>query len=181
MRIIERYSHMGGAEVLESHHQTAWGDIERAIAAVDPVDVKTKKSREKGRESVMLYSPKDMNKVIEDSLHADGWEKLVESSDMLLDSDPRSGQSKREVDFVKDRVGVEVQFGKYAFIAYDFVKFLAFYEEQIINVGVEIMAMHSLQREMSSGVGDWESAMRVLKTRPRGHPPMPLVLVGIGV
>ena len=172
---------MGGAEVLESHHRAAWGELEKAVAAVDPQAVKTKKSKERGRERDMLYSPVDMNKAISASLRADGWTELEESSEMLLDSEPTSGRSRRVVDFEKDKVGVEVQFGKYAFIAYDFVKFLAFYEEQRINVGVEIMAMQSLQREMSSGVGTWESAMRVLKTRPRGHPPMPLVLVGIGV
>ena len=172
---------MGGAEVLESHHQTAWSDIEGAIAAIDPERVKAKRSREKGREGRLLYSPKAMNSVIKKSLQNQGWREMVEGSEMLLDSDQSSGKSKRVVDFAKDKVGVEVQFGKYAFIAYDFVKFLAFYEEQRINVGVEIMAMQSLQREMSSGVGSWESAMRVLKTRPRGHPPMPLVLAGIGI
>jgi len=170
---------MGGAEVMESHHQTAWADIEAAIAAVDPQQVKIKRSRERGREGDMLYSPKAMNQVITDSLQARGWRELKETSGMVQDNG--GGRSQRVVDFVKDKVGVEVQFGKYAFIAYDFVKFLAFYEEQRLNVGVEIMAMQSLQREMSSGVGTWESAMRVLKTRPRGHPPMPLVLVGIGV
>ena len=105
---------------------------------------------------------------------------MAEDPQMLEDVEGSSG-SRRKLDFAKDGVGVEVQFGKYAFIAYDFVKFLAFYEEQRINVGVEIMAMRSLSREMSSGVGNWESSMQVLKTRPRGHPPIPLVLVGIGL
>ncbi len=36
--------------------------------------------------------------------------------------------SYNQTDFVKDRVAVEVQFGKYAFVVYDlFVKHLAFY------------------------------------------------------
>ena len=119
--------------------------------------MKAKRSREKGREGRLLYSPKAMNSVIKKSLQNQGWREMVEGSEMLLDSDQSSGKSKRVVDFAKDKVGVEVQFGKYAFIAYDFVKFLAFYEEQRINVGVEIMAMQSLQREMSSGVGSWKA------------------------
>ena len=171
---------MGGAEVLDSHHQTAWTDIERAVGAIDPELVKTKRSKERGRQGRLLYSPKDMNNVIKVALGSYGWEPMTERSRMLEDVEGSSG-SQRVIDFVKDRIGVEVQFGKYAFIAYDFVKFLTLYEEQRINVGVEIMAMRSLSREMSSGVGSWESAMQVLKTRPRGHPPMPLVLVGIGV
>ena len=99
----------------------------------------------------------------------------------LLEDVEGSRGSHRVLDFAKDGVGVEVQFGKYAFIAYDFVKFLSFYEEQRINVGVEITAMASLRKEMSSGIGNWEGSMQVLKTRPRSHPPMPLVLVGIGL
>ena len=180
MRIIQKWSHMGGAEVIESHHQVAWTDIEGAVAAIRPTQVKTKRSREKGRQGQLLYNPSAMNDVIRQSLEAQGWQSMAERSRMLEDVEGSRG-SQRVIDFAKDEVGVEVQFGKYAFIAYDFVKFLAFYEEQRINVGVEIMAMRDLTKEMSSGVGSWESAMQVLKTRPRGHPPMPLVLVGIGL
>ena len=48
---------------------------------------------------------------------------------------------------------VEVQFGKYAFVAYDlFVKHLAFYVRDTIDVGIEVLPMKSLQKSMSSGV-----------------------------
>lgn len=180
MRIIQRWSHMGGAEVIESHHENRWREIEQAVAAIDPDQVKTKQSREKGRQGRLLFNPTAMNEVISTSLKSQGWQPMVEDARMLEQVEGSQG-SRRVIDFEKDGVGIEVQFGKYAFIAYDFVKFLAFYEEQRINVGVEIMAMRDLTREMSSGVGSWESAMQVLKTRPRGHPPMPLVLIGIGL
>jgi len=46
--------------------------------------------------------------------------------------------SYNQTDFVKDRVAIEVQFGKYAFVAYDlFVKHLAFYVRDHIDVGIE--------------------------------------------
>lgn len=48
---------------------------------------------------------------------------------------------------------VEVQFGKYAFIAHDlFVKHMAFYTTDHMDVGVEILPMKALQAQMSSGV-----------------------------
>ena len=57
--------------------------------------------------------------------------------------------SYNQTDFVKERVAVEVQFGKYAFVAYDlFVKHLAFYVRDEIDVGVEILPMKSMQAEM---------------------------------
>ena len=56
--------------------------------------------------------------------------------------------SYNQTDFVKDRVAVEVQFGKYAFVAYDlFVKHLAFYVGDVIDVGVEILPMKALQHK----------------------------------
>lgn len=43
--------------------------------------------------------------------------------------------SYNQTDFVKDRVAVEVQFGKYAFVAHDlFVKHLSFYASDVIDV-----------------------------------------------
>lgn len=58
-----------------------------------------------------------------------------------------------QTDFVKDRVAVEVQFGKYSFVAYDlFVKHLAFYVGDRMDVGIEILPMKYLQSQMSSGV-----------------------------
>ena len=180
MRIIKVMSHMGGTEFVKSNHLDRWKEIERAIQVVDPDSVKTKISKEKGRAGQLLYSPVTMNDAISESLRNTGWEPITEDTQMLEHVEGSRG-SQRVIDFAKDGVGIEVQFGKYAFIAYDFVKFLTFYEEQRINVGVEIMAMRSLTKEMSSGVGSWESAMQVLKTRPRGHPPMPLVLIGMGV
>ena len=56
--------------------------------------------------------------------------------------------SYNQTDFVKDRVAVEVQFDKYAFVAHDlFVKHQSFYVSDIIDVGIEILPM----KEMSSG------------------------------
>lgn len=88
--------------------------------------------------------------------------------------------SYNQTDFVKDRVAVEVQFGKYAFVAYDlFVKHLAFYIGDHIDVGVEILPMKSLQSQMSSGVAYYEGEFYNVVRQGRGVPAVPLVLVGI--
>lgn len=73
-----------------------------------------------------------------------------------------------------------MQFGKYSFVAYDlFVKHMAFYIGNVIDVGVEILAMKSLQEEMSSGVGYYEGELYNLIREGRGVPAVPLVLIGI--
>jgi hypothetical protein len=90
--------------------------------------------------------------------------------------------SYNQTDFVKERVAVEVQFGKYSFVAYDlFVKHMAFYVGDVIDVGVEILPMKELQGEMSSGVAYYEGELYNLIREGRGVPAVPLVLIGIGV
>jgi len=88
--------------------------------------------------------------------------------------------SYNQTDFVKERVAIEVQFGKYSFIAYDlFVKHLAFYVGNQIDCGIEILPMKALQSEMSSGPGYYEGALYDLVRQGRGVPAVPLVLIGV--
>lgn len=58
----------------------------------------------------------------------------------------------KQIDFVKNNVWVEVQFGKYAFMFYDLAKFQYFFNENKADVGVEIVPCHKLHQEMSTGV-----------------------------
>lgn len=88
--------------------------------------------------------------------------------------------SYNQTDFVKDRVAVEVQFGKYSFVAYDlFVKHLAFFVRDQIDVGIEILPMKSLQKHMSSGVAYYEGEFYNVVRQGRGVPSVPLVILGI--
>ncbi len=88
--------------------------------------------------------------------------------------------SYNQTDFVKDRVAIEVQFGKYSFVAYDlFVKHLAFYVRDQIDVGIEILAMKSLQQNMSSGPGYYEGELYNVIRNGRGVPAVPLVIIGV--
>ncbi len=55
--------------------------------------------------------------------------------------------SYNQTDFVKERAAIEIQFGKYSFIAYDlFVKHLAFFVGDLIDVGIEILPMKEMQK-----------------------------------
>ena len=62
----------------------------------------------------------------------------------------------KQIDFARDRVLVEVQFGKYFAMFYDMAKLEYFYRQNEADVGVEIVPSFRLQREMSSGVGRGE-------------------------
>jgi len=74
----------------------------------------------------------------------------------------------------------DTRIGKYSFVAYDlFVKHLAFYVGDQIDVGIEILPMKSMQAQMSSGVAYYEGELYNGVRQGRGVPAVPLVIVGI--
>lgn len=85
-----------------------------------------------------------------------------------------------QVDFVKERVAVEVQFGKYFSVQYDLhVKHTFFYGRGDMDVGVEIIPMHSLMSQMSSGVAWYENELTNIVREGRSNPSVPLILIGV--
>ncbi|ACR15035.1 putative type II restriction endonuclease [Burkholderia phage BcepIL02] len=201
MRIVEQYSHLNGLEYLLVHKPTLWTEIQDVITTVDASICRTKLSKEKRSEGEMLYSPRAMNKAIDQGFAQHGWgerrisywvtsdAKLIRKTLFMSPEQQKAeiegaGQkpfsSYNQTDFVKERVAVEVQFGKYAFVAYDlFVKHLAFYVGDVIDVGVEILPMKELQQQMSSGVGYYEGELYNLIREGRGVPAVPLILIGV--
>jgi hypothetical protein len=201
MKIAETYSHLNGLEFLLVHKPTLWTEIQNVIGSVNAEKCKTKVSKEKTMKGKMLYSPIDMNKSFDSLLKAKDWEesrvsywvtkgeKLIRKTLSLPPDEQKkeieaAGEvpifSYNQTDFVKDRVAVEVQFGKYSFVAYDlFVKHLAFYIGDRIDVGIEILPMKSLQAHMSSGVAYYEGEIYNVVRQGRGVPAVPLVIIGI--
>jgi hypothetical protein len=201
MKIIETYSHLNGWEFLIVHQPQLWNEIQEVVGAVDAEMCKTKVSKEKTMKGKLLYSPVDMNSAFSKLLRACLWEESrvsywVTKNERLIRKTLTmpAQEQKREIeeagevpifsynqtDFVKERVAVEVQFGKYSFVAYDlFVKHLAFYVGDRIDVGIEILPMKSLQSQMSSGVAYYEGELYNVVRQGRGVPAVPLVIIGI--
>ena len=83
--------------------------------------------------------------------------------------------------FVKGRVAVELQFDDYAFATQElFAGHLSSYVSDVIDVGIEILPVEELEREMSSGVSCYERDLPDVFRQGRGVPPVPLVFIGIG-
>ena len=203
MRIVTHYSHLNGLEFLQVHKPRLWSEIQKVIKKVDAATCRTKVSKEIRTKDKLLFSPIAMNAAMSDGFARHGWgerrtsywvtsdAKLIRKT-MQMDAAQQKAEieaaglkpisSYNQTDFVKERVAVEVQFGKYSFVAYDlFVKHMAFYVGDVIDVGIEILPMKELQGEMSSGVGYYEGELYNLIREGRGVPAVPLVLIGIGV
>ncbi|MGO9316304.1 MAG: BglII/BstYI family type II restriction endonuclease [Terracidiphilus sp.] len=201
MRIVNQYSHLNGLEFLLVHKPKLWKEITSVIQGLDANSCHTKVSKEKRTKDKILYSPIDMNSALSSAFKKQKWNEQRTSYWVTSDAQlirktmhlPAAEQkaeiesagftpifSYNQTDFVKDRVAVEVQFGKYSFVAYDlFVKHMAFFVGDVIDVGIEILPMKELQEEMSSGVAYYEGELYNLIREGRGVPAVPLVLVGI--
>jgi hypothetical protein len=201
MRLGALYSHLNGHEWLLVHRPDIWRELEQVIAEIDAEECRTKVSKEEGMRGKMLYSPIELNRRFGDAFAVRDWKEkrtkywvtddmhLIRETLHLGSSQQKSAieaagktpiLSYNQTDFQKDRVSVELQFGKYAFIAYDlFVKHLAFFIGDIIDVGIEMLPMKAFQSHMSSGPGYYEGALYDLGRQGRGSPAVPLVLVGL--
>lgn len=201
MKIVETYSHLNGLEFLLVHKPKLWKELQAVIKSLDAKACKSKISKEKTKEGKSLYSPVEMNSKFKELLSAQNWGESRVSYWVTKDarlirktiSMPPQAQkleieaagetpiySYNQTDFVKDRVAIEVQFGKYSFVAYDlFVKHLAFYVGDQIDVGIEILPMKAMQAQMSSGVAYYEGELYNVVRNGRGVPAVPLVILGI--
>ena len=184
-----------------AHRPHLLEEIEEVIGEVDAEACRTKVSQERTKKGRMLYSPPDMNSAFKRGLESRGWseerntfwvthdEKLLRGiHDLSAEEQKRAIEeqghtpimSYNQTDFVKERVAIEVQFGKYAFVAHDlFVKHMSFFVSDMIDVGIEILPMKELEQEMSSGVPYYERDLLNVIRQGRSIPAVPLVLFGI--
>jgi len=202
VKIIERYSHLNGEEYLIVHHNNIYKEIVDIIRAIDADKFRTKVSKEKTMEGRLLYNPDELNRRFKYLFKKRNWKDvrysyyittdylimqelitlpLEKQREFLITKGVKSPiHSYKQTDFVKDNIAIEVQFGKYAFVAYDlFVKHLLFYSGGIINVGVEILPMKSMQSEMSTGIAYYEGEVYNILRHGRNNPPVPLLIIGI--
>ncbi|BAU46710.1 restriction endonuclease BglII [Sulfurifustis variabilis] len=208
MRIVESYSHLNGEEYLIVHHPKVYKEIKQVIAAVDASACLVKESKEKTMHGKRLYGPKRLNNEFAKLFRAKGWAEsryhyyVTTKRDYLQEMitlSPKEQKafliskgikepikSYKQTDFVKDKIAIEVQFGKYAFVAFDlFVKHLLFYSGGIINVGVEVLPVKAMAsdpkggRLMSTGIAYYEGEVYNILRHGRNSPPVPLLILGI--
>lgn len=180
MKIIKRYDHKNAIDLLKKKYP---GMLDKLIADIETIDIsghKTKVTKETGQRFTpeqLLYSPVSMNKALAQTLRVEGWNP----SRITLASPDSNHTGFREIDGLKEKVGLEIQFGKYAFMGYDILgKFPIFASRGIIEVGIELVPMKELAMEMSSGVSHYEQITADLHARGVANLDVPTVVLGLG-
>lgn len=181
MRIIAIYSFNGGKEFILENHNSELEEVKEIISMVDAESCKTKKSEEKTMKGKMLYSPIDLNEQFKKCLDEKDWNTSPRIK--VKTNIPEIGEEHtgfREMDAIKNKLGVEVQFGKYAFMVYNVAaKMTIFSKLGFIDSGIEIVPMLSLAREMSTGVSYYEQMKTDLEMRGVSDIDIPVLIIGI--
>jgi hypothetical protein len=180
MRIVYEYSHLGGSEILKVRYPHSEAEINNIITGIKAR--KSKVSKEKTMPGRLLYSPTDMNQQFKSVFAARNYHELRDTYTITIpNSDVAILGAFKQIDFVKEKVLVEVQFGKYAFMFYDMAKFQYFFNENKADVGVEIVPCHVLHRQMSTGVSYGEQLVYDIERLKRHFPAVPVKVMLIAV
>jgi len=171
MIITGRYSHKGGEEFINKNHSRELLEVEKAINGIDATTVFSKKNGDSQRKFDTLYSPIEMNEQISKTLSDFNWTKH-----------PRinfEGRQYREMDAIKNKVGLEIQFGKYSFMSYDiFSKMPIFANHGLIECGIEVVVMSSMAKKMSNGVSSFSHIKTDMKERGVADIDIPTLILG---
>lgn len=201
MKIANLYSHLNGYEFLLVHKPDLWNEIVSALNSVD-ANAFTKISYDKKHYGEVKYDQKKINKKIKDILLPLGWNEVrtpyfvtsdIDTLREIIDIRDKNEQKQiiedngfeamstyNQVDFVKDRVAIEVQFGKYFSVAYDLhVKHTFFFLRNDIDVGIEIIPTKKMEKKMDTGVAWFENEVANVVREGRSNPTVPLVIIGI--
>ena len=162
-------------------------EIEDIIAGVDAALYKTKTSKEITMRGKLLYDPKALNREFSAGFKYRDWQKKRVRCEYPTQYyrpgyKPKQLNSGafREMDFLKERLGIEVQFGKYAFMVYNVcAKMTIFSNLGHIDAGIEIVPVKSFADEMSSGVSYFEQFVWDLEERGKANIDIPVIIFGI--
>ena len=187
MNVAGIYSFNGGREVIEECYPNELAEVLDVIRSVDSSLHKTKVSKEKTMPGRMLFDPTALNQAFKTEFHARDWRRLRVFCEYPANyyvpgytSSRRWTGAFREMDYVKNRLGIEVQLGKYAFMVYNVcAKMTIFHNLGHIDAGIEIVPLKQLADEMSSGVSYFEQFVWDLETRGVADIDIPVLILGL--
>ncbi|MFC2122121.1 BglII/BstYI family type II restriction endonuclease [Bacteroidota bacterium] len=130
--------------------------------------------------NISSLSRPEFNRVLKDSFVNKGWESQPRVFDDL-------GDPSAKMDFLKDRVGIEVGFGHGSFIGIDLLKFqVASYSNlDRIDLGVYVVTTLNFQKQMKLKYSqNWEGSLtfeKVIRYLPhfKSAIQVPIYVIGI--
>lgn len=201
MIIANEYNHLNAREFLIVNRSIQYSEITDCIKSIDANQF-LKISCEISKLGKVFYSQGDLNKAIKTELALSAWhERRVayyvtddeqttreiiniydkkKQRELIEKRKQKCYPTFNQVDFQKDRIAIEVQFGKYFSVAYDLhVKHTFFYSRNDIDVGIEIIPTKAMEEHMDTGVPWFENEVTNVIREGRTNPPVPILVLGI--
>ena len=191
MKVVAEFDFNGGSNLVKTKYAKELMELYAALASVDASTYLTKESKEKTMLGQMLYSPVGINNALKAFLNPLGWHNYkveCEYNHGVFLPDYQASSAKthtkpfRDMDFVKanTKLGVEVQFGKYAFMVYNVcAKMTIFRNLDVIEAGIEIVPVKNFADRMSTGVSYFEQFAWDLTHRGVSNIDTPVLILGI--
>ncbi|MBU2445626.1 MAG: restriction endonuclease [Bacteroidetes bacterium] len=187
MKIVGIYSFKNGKEIIDKKYPQLLKEVEIVIGKISAKKAKTKKSKEKTMPGKMLFNPKALNKSFKNEFTKFGWQDHRVPCEYPTQyytqgfNPPKLNKGAfREMDFIKEKLGIEVQFGKYAFMVYNVcAKMTIFNKLGYIDTGIEIVPIKKFADQMSTGVSYFEQFVWDLEHRGVSDIDIPVLILGI--
>ncbi len=186
MKIAGVYSFNGGEKIIPKKYPGIYQEIEGIITSITASKYKSKVSKEKTMKGRKLFSPVRLNKIFKSQFEKKGWKTVRVPCEYPQEyyiggyTAKKTRGAFREMDFVKNKLGVELQFGKYSFMVYNVcAKMTIFKNLGHITEGVEIVPVKEFAKSMSSGVSYFEQFVWDLKNRGISNIDIPVLILGI--
>jgi hypothetical protein len=182
------YSFNNSQAIIEKEHPGELAEIFEIIRTVGSISRKTIARVEKTIVYNLLFDPSMLTELFKKKFEERSWTSDTRivcnySADFYTSEYTPSAvlqNAYREMDFIKNRLGVEIQFDKLTPLGYHgCAKMTIFHNEGLIDVGVEIVPLKELAIEMSTGVSYFEQFVWDLEHRGVSEIDIPVLILGI--
>ena len=178
MLIVGLYSLKSAQVVLESRFSQELAEVHAMIAAVDSETVLARSSRQR---------LKSLNQMIRQTFIARQWqsqtlfcEYSLQHYTQELRDHPASKSSTRELDFVKNKLGVDILFKNLKPAVYDICAEMTIFNNQgLIEAGIGIVPVQSFARTLSPKVAFFEQFVWDLQHRGVSDIDIPVLILGV--
>ena len=184
---LHEYSFNNGKEEVARRFPDLLPEVSAAIKAIDAEQHRIKESKEKTKMGQLLYSPVFYQQRVQSGI-CRIWLEICRVTCDYETAYYEPGYSPkglnkgafREMDFVKNKLGIEVQFGKYSFMVYNVAAEMTIFRNLgHIECGIEIVPVKAFSSQMSSGVSYFEQFVWDLKNRGVADIDIPVLILGI--
>jgi hypothetical protein len=185
MQVVAVYSFNNNQDI-EKRHSKVVSEIYKVINIVDSADVKMWRNKTKAKTARVLHNPQALFNAFDKEFKTRGWvTKRVYCEWPITYQEGYERRlsncaAYRKIDFVKEKVGIEVEFGKPILEVCSLcAKMTIFRNLGHIDCGIEIVPVKTFALEMSSGVSYFEQFVWDLENRGVADIDIPVLILGI--